>query len=84
VAVRAAVSERTAGIIGVNTPDLPRTPVPLVEMLRNIFPDDPPYHRAVQALVSAEWVFSWGRGRLDFLELMLAAGTVNRMRSRTR
>ena len=31
------------GVIGVNTPDLPRTPIPMVEMLRNVFPDDPPY-----------------------------------------
>jgi pimeloyl-ACP methyl ester carboxylesterase len=71
--------ERTAGIIGVNTPDLPRTPVPLVEMLRNIFPDDPPYIVQFQAPGVAEWVFSWGRGPLDFLELMLrGAGTVNK------
>ncbi len=63
--------ELTAGVIGVNTPDLPRTPIPIVEMLRNIFPDDPPYIVQFQEPGVAEWVLSWGRGAVDFLELML-------------
>ncbi len=60
----------TAGVIGVNTPDLPRTPIPMVELLRQIFPDDPPYIVQFQAPGVAEWVLSWGRGAIDFLELM--------------
>jgi pimeloyl-ACP methyl ester carboxylesterase len=63
--------ERTAGVIGVNTPDLPRTPIPMVELLRQIFPDDPPYIVQFQEPGVAEWVLSWGRGVVDFLELML-------------
>ena len=35
--------ERTAGVIGVNTPDLPRTPIPMVEMMRAASPDEPIY-----------------------------------------
>ena len=63
-------SELTAGVIGVNTPDLPRTPIPMVEMLRNIFPDDPPYIVQFQQPGVAEWVLSWGRGAIDFIEMM--------------
>ena len=57
--------ELTAGVIGVNTPDLPRTPIPMVEMLRNIFPDDPPYIVQFQDPGVAEWVLLVGprRGR---------------------
>lgn len=61
----------TAGVIGVNTPDLPRTPIPMVEMLRNVFPDDPPYIVQLQEPGVAEWVLSWGRGAIDFLEMTL-------------
>jgi pimeloyl-ACP methyl ester carboxylesterase len=63
--------ERTAGVIGVNTPDLPRTPIPMVEMLRQVFPDDPPYIVQFQEPGVAEWVLTWGRGAIDFLEMML-------------
>lgn len=71
--------ELTAGVIGVNTPDLPRAPIPPVELLRNIFPDDPPYIVQFQDPGVAEWVFSWGRGAADVLELMFrGAGTVNK------
>jgi pimeloyl-ACP methyl ester carboxylesterase len=69
--------ERTAGVIGVNTPDLPRTPIPLVQLLRQAFPDDPPYIVQFQDPGAAEWVFSWGRGAADFVELMFRGpGTV--------
>ena len=68
----------TAGVIGVNTPDLPRTPIPLVQLLRQAMPDTPPYIVQFQDPGVAEWVFSWGRGVYDFLELMLRGpGTVN-------
>lgn len=62
--------EHTAGVIGVNTPDLPRTPIPLVQLLRQSFPDQPPYIVQFQDRGVAEWVFSWGRGADDFVELM--------------
>jgi pimeloyl-ACP methyl ester carboxylesterase len=62
--------ERTAGVIGVNTPDLPRTPIPMVEMLRQVFPDDPPYIVQFQEPGVAEWVFSWGRGADDFVDMI--------------
>lgn len=70
--------ERTAGVIGVNTPDMPRSPMPLVELLRQAMPDNPPYIVQFQEPGVAEWVLSWGRGPLDFLELMFrGVGTVN-------
>jgi pimeloyl-ACP methyl ester carboxylesterase len=61
--------ERTAGVIGVNTPDLPRTPIPLVQLLRQAFPDQPPYIVQFQEPGVAEWVLSWGRGPIEFVEL---------------
>jgi pimeloyl-ACP methyl ester carboxylesterase len=61
--------ELTAGVIGVNIPDLPRTPTPTVEMLRQVFPDQPPYIVQFQDPGVAEWVFSWGRGAVDALEM---------------
>jgi pimeloyl-ACP methyl ester carboxylesterase len=68
----------TAGIIGVNTPDLPRPPMSVVALLRQAFPDQPPYIVQFQDPGVAEWVFSWGRGADDFAELMFrSAGTVN-------
>jgi pimeloyl-ACP methyl ester carboxylesterase len=70
--------ERTAGVIGVNTPDLPRTPIPLVELLRQAMPDNPPYIVQFQERGAAEWVLSWGRGARDFLELTFRGpATVN-------
>ena len=62
--------ELTAGVIGVNTPDLPRTPIPPVEMLRAIFVDAPIYIIQFQERGVAEWVFSWGRGADDFVEMI--------------
>jgi pimeloyl-ACP methyl ester carboxylesterase len=47
--------ERTAGIIGVNTPDLPRGPKPLVQLLRDAFPDNPPYIVQFQERGHAEY-----------------------------
>ena len=35
--------DRVAGVIGVNTPDLPRTPMPPVQLFRQIFADTPIY-----------------------------------------
>jgi pimeloyl-ACP methyl ester carboxylesterase len=70
--------ERTAGVIGVNTPDPPRTPMPLVELLRRAVPDTPPYIVQFQEPGAAEWVLSWGRGAPDFLELTFRGpATVN-------
>ena len=70
--------ERTAGIIGVNTPDLPRPPMSVVDLLRQAFPDNPPYIVQFQDPGVAEWVFSWGRGADDFVEMMFRnVGTVN-------
>lgn len=70
--------ERTAGVIGVNTPDLPRPPMPITELLRMAFPDEPPSIVQFQDPGAAEWVFSWGRGADDFVELMFRGmGTVN-------
>jgi pimeloyl-ACP methyl ester carboxylesterase len=62
--------EITAGVIGVNTPDLPRTPIPTVELLRSIFVDTPIYIIQFQEPGLAEWVFSWGRGADDFIEMI--------------
>jgi pimeloyl-ACP methyl ester carboxylesterase len=60
----------TAGVIGVNTPDLPRPPMPPVQMLRAIFVDTPIYIIQFQERGLAEWVFSWGRGGDDFVEMI--------------
>jgi pimeloyl-ACP methyl ester carboxylesterase len=35
--------DRTAGVVGVNTPDLPHGPMSIVQLLRTAFPDQPPY-----------------------------------------
>jgi pimeloyl-ACP methyl ester carboxylesterase len=70
--------ERIAGVIGVNTPDLPRSPVPPVQMLRQIFVDTPIYIIQFQERGVAEWVLgTWGRGTDDFVEMMFGATTVN-------
>jgi pimeloyl-ACP methyl ester carboxylesterase len=67
--------ETIAGVIGVNTPDLPRTPVPPVQLLRQIFADTPIYIIQFQARGVAEWVLSWGRGADDFVEMIFGATT---------
>jgi pimeloyl-ACP methyl ester carboxylesterase len=62
--------ELTAGVIGVNTPDLPRPYMPPVELLRQIFVDTPIYIIQFQTPGLAEWVFSWGRGADDFIDMI--------------
>lgn len=59
---------RVAGVIGVNTPDLPRPPMPPVQLLAQAFGDTPPYIVQFQERGAAEWVLSWGRGADDFVE----------------
>jgi pimeloyl-ACP methyl ester carboxylesterase len=65
--------ERIAGVIGVNTPDLPRPPMPPVQLLRQIFVDTPIYIVQFQERGLAEWVLSWGRGADDFVEMIFGA-----------
>ena len=60
----------TAGVIGLNTPDLPRGPIPPVQALRIVFADNPIYIIQFQDRGVAEWVFSWGRGHDDFVEMI--------------
>lgn len=68
----------TAGVVGVNTPDFPRSPMPLVQLLRQTFPDEPPYIVQFQDRGVAEWVLSWGRGAADFVDLMFrGSATIN-------
>ncbi len=62
--------DATAGVIGVNTPDLPRSPIPPLQALRMIFADTPIYIIQFQERGLAEWVFSWGRGHDDFIEMI--------------
>jgi pimeloyl-ACP methyl ester carboxylesterase len=70
---------RVAGVIGVNTPDLPRPPMPPVQLLRQIFVDTPIYIIQFQERGLAEWVLgTWGRGVDDFVEMIFTgAGTKN-------
>jgi pimeloyl-ACP methyl ester carboxylesterase len=68
--------DRIAGVIGVNTPDLPRPPIPPVQLLRQIFVDTPIYIIQFQDRGVAEWVLSWGRGADDFVEMMFRSGPV--------
>jgi epoxide hydrolase A/B len=51
---------RVAGVIGVNTPDLPRPHRPPVETLRERTTGRPYYLVQFQDRGVAEWVFSWG------------------------
>lgn len=60
----------TAGVIALNTPDLPRGPIPPVQALRMVFADNPIYIIQFQERGAAEWVFSWGRGHDDFIEMI--------------
>jgi pimeloyl-ACP methyl ester carboxylesterase len=69
--------ERIAGVIGVNTPDLPRPAMPPVQLLRQIFVDTPIYIIQFQERGVAEWVFSWGRGADDFVEMIFGATVQN-------
>jgi pimeloyl-ACP methyl ester carboxylesterase len=62
--------KRIAGVIGVNTPDLPRPSLPPVQLMRQIF-DTPVYIVQFQDRGVAEWIFStWGRGIDDFIEMI--------------
>ena len=62
--------ERVAGVIGVNTPDLPRPPVPPMQLLRSRDRDRPSYLEQFQDRGVAEWVFSWGgRPHDDFVDM---------------
>ncbi len=68
--------ERVAGVIGVNTPDLPRSPIPPVQLMRQIFVDTPIYIIQFQERGVAEWVLgTWGRGTDDFVEMIFGATT---------
>jgi pimeloyl-ACP methyl ester carboxylesterase len=68
--------ERIAGVIGINTPDLPRSPMPPVQLMRQIFADTPIYIIQFQERGLAEWVLgTWGRGPDDFIEMMFANET---------
>ena len=77
--------ERIAGVIGVNTPDLPRPLMPPVQLLRQIFVDTPIYIIQFQERGVAEWVLgSWGRGADDFVEMIFGATTAEPRRVPTR
>jgi pimeloyl-ACP methyl ester carboxylesterase len=66
--------DRVAGVIGVNTPDVARPPIPPVQLLRQIFADTPIYVIQFQERGLAEWVLgTWGRGTDDFLEMIFGA-----------
>ena len=60
--------ELVAGIIGLNTPDLPRSPMPPITMLRQIFPEQPPYLVQFQERGPAEYMI--GRNPAAFFESM--------------
>jgi pimeloyl-ACP methyl ester carboxylesterase len=57
--------ERIAGVIGVNTPDLPRPPLPPIQLLRSRARERPCYLEQFQARGAAEWMFSWGGNAHD-------------------
>jgi pimeloyl-ACP methyl ester carboxylesterase len=66
--------ERVAGVIGVNTPDLPRPPVPPVQLLRSRRSERPYYLEQFQDRGVAEWVFSWGERAHDHFVDMIFGG----------
>jgi pimeloyl-ACP methyl ester carboxylesterase len=69
--------DRVAGVVALNTPDLPRPPVPPVQLLRQVLPDTPIYIVQFQEPGLAEWVLgTWGRGTDDFVEMMFRNETV--------
>jgi pimeloyl-ACP methyl ester carboxylesterase len=51
--------------------------MPPVQLLRQIFVDTPIYIIQFQERGVAEWVFSWGRGADDFVEMIFGATTQN-------
>ena len=66
--------ERITGVIGLNTPDLPRMPTPPVEFLRELTRDQPVYIVQFQDRGVAEWALSWGgRPHDDFIDLMFGS-----------
>ncbi|MEJ7583068.1 MAG: alpha/beta hydrolase [Acidimicrobiales bacterium] len=69
--------ERLAGVVGVNTPDLPRTPVPITQLLRAAFPDQPPYIVQFQDRGPADWIL--GRDPLAFMAAMLRGPATKRL-----
>lgn len=68
--------ERTTGIIGVNTPDLPRTPIPFVDLLRQISPDQPIYIVQFQDRGPAEYFIEQDVDA--FVDLMFRGGATVR------
>jgi pimeloyl-ACP methyl ester carboxylesterase len=66
---------RIAGVIGVNTPDLPRSPMPPVQLMFKVL-ETPIYIMQFQERGVAEWVLgTWGRGTDDFIELIFGMTT---------
>jgi pimeloyl-ACP methyl ester carboxylesterase len=61
--------ELLAGVVGVNTPDLPRPPMAPTALLRMAFPDEPPYLVQFQDRGPAEYLL--GRDVRAFFEAML-------------
>jgi pimeloyl-ACP methyl ester carboxylesterase len=47
--------DRLAGVVGVNTADSPRPPMPIPDLLAQLSPDRPPYVVQYQARGPAEW-----------------------------
>jgi pimeloyl-ACP methyl ester carboxylesterase len=68
--------ELTAAVIGVNTPDMARTPIPLVQLLRQAFPDQPPYIVQFQDRGPAEYIL--GRDVRAFFEAMFRGPATHR------
>lgn len=66
----------TAAVIGVNTPDMARTPIPLVQLLRQAFPDQPPYIVQFQDRGPAEYIL--GRDVRAFFEAMFRGPATHR------
>lgn len=69
--------ELLAGVVGLNTPDMPRTPAPVPDMLRAIFPDEPPYIVQFQDYGPADWML--GRDPRAFMEAMLRGPATSRV-----
>lgn len=66
----------TAGVIGVNTPDLARTPSPPIQWMRSLFPDRPPYLVQFQDRGPAEYMLD--RDVRAFLEAMFRGPATRR------
>lgn len=65
-----------AGVVGVNTPDLPRSDIPPVQLMRQIFGEQPPYIVQFQHPGAAELIL--GRDIRGFMELMLKGPATTR------